>query len=527
MYEFIHPKAMNRLLRYLRQGMSKPLLFAFFGACGGLGAALAGEAFLALALPPSIAPSLTKIPAVDIIFVLDVTSSMNEEINGVKSGIQQFAQAIAERELDAQVGLIAFGDRFEGEEPQILSFSGSPLTSDATSFQSEVGRLAPVGGGDTPESSLDALSLSAQQPFRPQATKVILLITDAPPHIPDRDSASLDAVANTLVAKGIDQLHLVVQEDDRSIYSSLQEKVPGEVFTLAETAAARQGFEAILPELGETIAQTTLKSLQTTENYSVEAEKQLLLVTALWTGLLAIGITLALLVGQNFYLRRKWLTGKSASQGAGGALLAGTLAGGIGQLIFSVLAGIPLLMFLGRIASWTILGSLLGGGISLVIPNLKTSKALQGGAIGGVLGSGAFLLATSLLTQGTGRLLGGLILGFFLGLMVALIELLTRQAYLLIHWPTQETTTLSLGKNPIILESANHAHIYLSPRQGYYPETAKIFQEGEQIVMSYNPEYGAAKGMKIFNHVLTDGTTRKIGDVKIEIKNLISPTNLS
>jgi Ca-activated chloride channel family protein len=104
---------------------SKPLLFGLCGASGCLIAAILGELFLKFALPPAIAPLAEEHPVVDIMFVLDVTGSMQEEINGVKTGIQQFAQELSKRKLDAEVGLIAFGDRFNGEEPQTLQFDNS------------------------------------------------------------------------------------------------------------------------------------------------------------------------------------------------------------------------------------------------------------------------------------------------------------------------------------------------------------------------------------------------------------------
>ena len=69
---------------------------------------------------PAPAPSPEQI---DIMIVLDVTSSMNEEIAGVQQGIQNFAQELKKRKLDAQIGLIAFGDRLFGEEPQIRRFT--------------------------------------------------------------------------------------------------------------------------------------------------------------------------------------------------------------------------------------------------------------------------------------------------------------------------------------------------------------------------------------------------------------------
>ena len=77
---------------------------------------------------------------------------------------------------------------------------------------------------------------------------------------------------------------------------------------------------------------------------------------------------------------------------------------------------------------------------------------------------------------------------------------------------------MSLGATPIILGSGNQAHIYLSQQQGYYPETAKIFQQGEQIIMEYNSDYGHAKNMKNLTHYLNNGTTRKFGEIRIEIQ---------
>src|SRR5262249_28777671 len=63
---------------------------------------------------------------VDVMFVLDVTGSMQREINGVSEGIVKFAEALQAKKLDARVGLIAFRDRLELDdapdvrEPTIL-----------------------------------------------------------------------------------------------------------------------------------------------------------------------------------------------------------------------------------------------------------------------------------------------------------------------------------------------------------------------------------------------------------------------
>jgi len=171
-----------------------------------------------------------------------------------------------------------------------------------------------------------------------------------------------------------------------------------------------------------------------------------------------------------------------------------------------------------------LLGGLLGGGMSFFVPNLRRIRGVQGGTIGGGMGAAGFLLLSPLIGEIGGRLLGGVILGFFIGLMIALLEQLSRKAYLLIHWHEKETTTLSLGDIPIILGSHQNAHILLSKAEGFYPETAKIFQQGEEMIMEYNADYAQAKGMKKLIHPLENGDTRKFGEIRLEVqsKDIIS-----
>lgn len=509
---------MSKLIRNITKNLSKPLLFALWAAGGGLIAAILGELFLARALPERASPPAPQpMLQIDIMFVLDVTGSMGEEISGVQRGIQKFAQELSNKQLDAKVGLIAFGDRLNGEEPQVLHFPDSVFTSNPIIFSQQVGELIQVHGGDSPESSLDALSLAANQPFRPQSTKVVLLITDAPPKIPDLETRSLDEIAQKLERKKIDQLHLVIQPSEQGYFQPLQSASPGEIFWLSQTASGRQGFEKILPILGETIAETTVKGLQTNEEFVPESQNRLIIVISTWTAILAIGIALALIAGQNFYLRRKLLSLSEIFKGSSGSFIAGIVAGAAGQFIFASVSGIPLLVLGGRMAGWTLLGSLLGAGMSLFVPNLKTVRGIQGGTIGGGIGSIGFLILSSISGDIAGRLLGVVILGFFIGLMIALLEQLTRKAWLVVHWNEKENTIISLGEKPVILGTANHAHIYLSKAKGYYPETAKIIQKGEEILLEYNNEYANDKNMKKATHNLANGTRRKFGEILMEV----------
>jgi len=46
----------------------------------------------------------------DIIFVLDVTGSMEDEITAVKNNMISFLQAIDSSDIDYRIGLVVFGD---------------------------------------------------------------------------------------------------------------------------------------------------------------------------------------------------------------------------------------------------------------------------------------------------------------------------------------------------------------------------------------------------------------------------------
>jgi Ca-activated chloride channel family protein len=236
-----------------------------------------------------------------------------------------------------------------------------------------------------------------------------------------------------------------------------------------------------------------------------------------WTALLAMGTSLALIAGQNHYLRRRLLTPKQASMGFTGSLIAGLVAGGVGQLLFIPVAGIPILAIGGRIIGWAILGSLVGGGMSVFVPNLQRGRALQGGAIGGATGAIGFLIISAVSGDLVGRLVGTAIIGFFIGLMIALIEQFSRESWLIVYWTPNEQTKINLGAEPVFLGSSEDNHIYLRKSQGYPPITAKIYTEGEKIIMEFDEEM-KQKGMKILKQELHDGEQRKLGDVTLEVR---------
>ncbi len=127
---------------------------------------------------------------VDIVFVLDITESMQPYIDAVKQNMINFAQDLAQNHRDYRLGLVTFEDYVVSAYPDCNCPYSKTMTSDAEKFTQWVGTLHAGGGGDIPEDPLDALAYAATLPFRPDAQGIIIMITDAPPHVagdgPDR-----------------------------------------------------------------------------------------------------------------------------------------------------------------------------------------------------------------------------------------------------------------------------------------------------------------------------------------------------
>jgi FHA domain/Integrin beta chain VWA domain len=119
---------------------------------------------------------------VDIVFVLDVTESMQPYIDAVKQNVIAFAHDLQSNSRDYRLGLVTFEDYVVSAYPDCNCPYRNSFTSDVKQFSDWVGSLHAGGGGDIPEDQLDALAYAAKFPFRPEAEGIIIIVTDAPPH---------------------------------------------------------------------------------------------------------------------------------------------------------------------------------------------------------------------------------------------------------------------------------------------------------------------------------------------------------
>jgi VWFA-related protein len=112
----------------------------------------------------------------DIVLIFDDTSSMSGQIGTMKTKATQFANDIVAAGVNARFGLVSFGDKAEVN----LDLN---LTSSVANFQAAVNALAPAGGGDGPESPLDAIMLAVRDmTWRSGSQRIFVVITDASVH---------------------------------------------------------------------------------------------------------------------------------------------------------------------------------------------------------------------------------------------------------------------------------------------------------------------------------------------------------
>ena len=138
-------------------------------------------------------------PAVDVVFVLDTTGSMSEEIEGVKSTLKTVLSKL-DPGVTIRVGLVEYKD--QGDEFVTKTYA---LTSDVKSLAASIAKLSASGGGDTPEDVNSGLSVAVNQmSWSDKATaRLAFLIADAPPHLDYANSTSYSASAKRAAEKGI------------------------------------------------------------------------------------------------------------------------------------------------------------------------------------------------------------------------------------------------------------------------------------------------------------------------------------
>jgi hypothetical protein len=188
----------------------------------------AGVAAPAAVPPPPQARAKTKGVA-DIVFMVDVSGSMAPIIDALRRNIESFIDSLSQGDAnnaapvkDWRGKIVGYRDFDAAVSENLPWIVESPFVRDAAALKAQLAALEAVGGGDEPESLLDALYVVATmeaQPkgsqtedsgkwrYRSDAARVVVVFTDASfketMGIPQAKGGSFQDVANIIMANRI------------------------------------------------------------------------------------------------------------------------------------------------------------------------------------------------------------------------------------------------------------------------------------------------------------------------------------
>lgn len=169
--------------------------------------------------------SIVKSGKADVVFVIDTTGSMGTEISNVRNNIESFVSTLEDNNVDIRLGLVEYKDIYADGVNSTKSYN---WYTDVSDFKAQLSVLGITGGGDTPESVVDALNCARKMKYRTGVGKYIILLTDADYKngIATDSGATLDEEIEKLVANKF-SVSVVTNTIYFDEYSSLVDETDG------------------------------------------------------------------------------------------------------------------------------------------------------------------------------------------------------------------------------------------------------------------------------------------------------------
>lgn len=151
-------------------------------------------------LAPGQSTTITKhvttdpIPAnPDLVLLADTTGSMGGAIGNVKANAAAVTDTVLDAQPTAQFGVTSYRD--EGDAYLFRVEQG--ITADTDAVHAGINQWAAAGGGDGPESAINALYelATGAVSYRPAASKIVAWFGDAPSHDPSNGRTLAQAIA--------------------------------------------------------------------------------------------------------------------------------------------------------------------------------------------------------------------------------------------------------------------------------------------------------------------------------------------
>ena len=146
-----------------------------------IGTPMETEAMTSNATAESEANAAADVKQLDLVFTMDCTGSMGSYIAAAKQNIESIVDKLAAQEkIDLRFGLVAYRDHPPQDQTYVTRTFA--FCASVEEMRANLSTLSAQGGGDGPEAVEAGLKDTLEMPWRPAATKVCILIADAPPH---------------------------------------------------------------------------------------------------------------------------------------------------------------------------------------------------------------------------------------------------------------------------------------------------------------------------------------------------------
>jgi alpha-tubulin suppressor-like RCC1 family protein/Mg-chelatase subunit ChlD len=211
----------------------------------------AGHAGWATCLRPygTFGTSGTLAGDVDVVFVIDTTGSMEDDIDAVKDFTVDFINLLQQSTSSYRFALVTYRDfpSHTGDPTDYPSRLDLDFTDDLFDIAAAIDGIQVDGGGDTPESVFSGLITGISGvDWRPAVQKVVVQLGDAPPHEPEPETGYTrnDVVA---AAAAVDPAQVYVLDVSSGgvpapALSEIADRTGGDVFSATSPSQVAQAL---------------------------------------------------------------------------------------------------------------------------------------------------------------------------------------------------------------------------------------------------------------------------------------------
>lgn len=219
----------------------------------------------------------------NIAFVIDTTGSMNSYIKNVKTNLSDFVKGLKDKGVEPSMSVIEYRDITTKDGAGTTKFhtiGGEKWSSDVDAVVAEFDKLTVNGGGDTPETTLDAFDkLFEEDPtwYKKEGSDFIFILTDAPTKEGAKASTNGRSMADwtDILAKDGIEVSIVGEKSDKESYKDLVEKTGGKYLDISSkdysdlmlsyATNIRERVDHTVPYKDHTITLADLKEYTTTK----------------------------------------------------------------------------------------------------------------------------------------------------------------------------------------------------------------------------------------------------------------------